>query len=61
MWGAHNLHLWLKREKAAAKAAAAMLLRPRKLHRRRSQEAVVQSPASANIPKAAVTEGSRAP
>ena len=47
MWGAHNLHIWLKREADAAKAAAAALKNHRLLPRRSSQVAVVLNPGSA--------------
>jgi len=61
MWGAHNLHLWLKREEDAAKAAAAMLRKQRGRPRRSSQVALVVEPDSALLEEPAVAEDSRAP
>jgi hypothetical protein len=61
MWGAHNLHLWLKRERDAAKAAAAMVRKQRGRPRRSSQVALVVEPDSALLEEPAVAEDSRAP
>jgi len=61
MWGAHNLHLWLKRERDAAKAAAAMLSKQRLRPRRSSQVALVVEPDTAELEEPAVAEDSRAP
>lgn len=60
MWGAHNLHIWLKREREAAKEAAARLLTSRKLPRRSAGVALVLAPASALL-EGPAAEGSRAP
>ena len=59
MWGAHNLHIWLKREADAAKAAAAALENHRLLPRRSSQVAVVLNPGSALLEGPALAEDSR--
>ncbi len=61
MWGAHNLHIWLKREADAAKAAAAALRNHRLLPRRSSQVAVVLNPGSTPLEGPALAEDSRAP
>ncbi|HUY10214.1 MAG TPA: hypothetical protein VMW80_12370 [Candidatus Dormibacteraeota bacterium] len=61
MWGAHNLHIWLKRERDAAKAAAAALKKHRLLPRRSSQVALVTDPGSALLEEPVVAEDSRAP
>ena len=61
MWAAHNLHIWLKREREAARAAAAALRRRRLLPRRGSQVALVLAPATALLDGPAVAEDSRAP
>ena len=61
MWGAHNLHIWLKREADAAKAAAAALKNHRLLPRRSSQVAVVLDPGSTLLKEPALSEDSRAP
>ena len=61
MWGAHNLHIWLKRERDAAKAAAAALRKHRLRPRRSSQVAVVLDPGSTTLEEPALAEDSRAP
>ena len=61
MWGAHNRHIWLKREADAAKAAAASLRNHRLLPRRSSQVAVVLDPGSTPLEEPALAEDSRAP
>ena len=61
MWGAHNLHLWLKREQDAARSAAAMLRKQRGQPRRSSQVAFVVEPDIAELEEPAVAEDSRAP
>ena len=61
MWGAHNRHIWLKREADAAKAAAAALRNHRLLPRRSSQVAVVLDPGSTPLEEPALAEDSRAP
>jgi hypothetical protein len=61
MWGAHNLHIWLKRERDAAKAAAAALKKHRLRPRRSSQVALVVDRGSALLEEPAVAEDSRAP
>ena len=61
MWGAHNLHIWLKREREAALAAAAALRKHRLRPRRSSQVAVVVDAGSALLEELAVAEDSRAP
>ncbi len=61
MWGAHNLHLWMKREEDAARAAAAILRKHRLLPRRSSPVAVVLDPGSTLLEEPAVAEDSRAP
>ena len=58
MWGAHNLHLWMKREEDAARAAAARLRRHRFLPRRSSQVAVVLDPGSTLLEEPALAEDS---
>ncbi|MHB8395431.1 MAG: hypothetical protein ACYDC5_13265 [Candidatus Dormibacteria bacterium] len=59
--GAHNLHLWLKRERDAAKAAAAILRKQRLRPRRSSQVAFVAEPDTAELEEPALAEDSRAP
>ncbi|MGH7642602.1 MAG: hypothetical protein ACRENX_06250 [Candidatus Dormibacteria bacterium] len=44
MWAAQNIHLWLKRERDAVKAAAARLRKQRLRPRRSSLVAVVVGP-----------------
>ena len=61
MWGAHNLHIWLKRAREAALAAAAALRKHRLRPRRSSQVAVVVDAGSALLEELAVAEDSRAP
>ena len=61
MWGAHNLHLWMKREEDAARAAAAALKNHRLLPRRSSQVAVVLDPGSTLLEGPALAEDSPAP
>ena len=61
MWGAHNLHLWMKREEDAAKAAAAALKKHRLLPRRSSQVSAVLDPGSTLLEEPALSEDSRAP
>ena len=61
MWGAHNLHLWMKREEDAARAAAAILRKHRLLPRRSSPVAFVVEPATAELEEPALAEDSRAP
>jgi hypothetical protein len=61
MWGAHNLHIWLKRERDAAKAAAAALKKHRLRPRRSAQVAVVLNPGSTPVEEPALAEDSRAP
>ena len=61
MWGAHNLHIWLKREADAAKAAAAALKKHRLLPRRSSEVAVVLDPGSTLLEEPALAEDSRVP
>ena len=61
MWGAHNLHLRMKREEDSAKAAAAALKKHRLLPRRSSQVSAVLDPGSTLLEEPALSEDSRAP